>query len=158
MLRALLGRLTDDDLADSIVGDLEEQRRRRGGSGVAGYAWFVLAMVEIVGNISLQKLRETLRRLPNVGRHLTPRREIRQAMRSLTSSPWYAAAVVSVISLSLALAATVFAIVYSSASKCPACCSALRSAGSWPPGRFGMSVPASTKRPFTIRSSGLRRC
>jgi predicted permease len=108
MLRALLSRLTDVDLADSILGDLEEQRR---GRGLRGSAWYAMAMAGIVVTITTGKLREWPRRLARLGRGFNPRREIRHAIRSLRSAPWYAAAVIGVIGLSMALAATVFAII-----------------------------------------------
>ncbi|HEY7475842.1 MAG TPA: ABC transporter permease [Vicinamibacterales bacterium] len=111
MLRALLGRLSDDALAESIVGDLEEQRRHRTGSRLGAFAWYVIAMAGIVSSLSLHKLREAPTQFARFGRGLAPRAEVRQALRSLRSAPWYAAAAVSVIALSLALAATVFAIV-----------------------------------------------
>lgn len=111
MLRALLSRLTDVDLADSILGDLEEQRRGRGsGSGLRGFAWYLVAMLGIVGTIVLHKLRERPARLM-LGRGPGLGREIHRAARSLRAAPWYAAAVIVVIGLSMALAATALAIV-----------------------------------------------
>ena len=111
MLRALLSRLTDVDLADSILGDLEEQRRGRGsGSGLRGFAWYLVAMLGIVGTIVLHKLRERPARL-TLGRGPGLGREIHRAARSLGAAPWYAAAVIVVIGLSMALAATALAIV-----------------------------------------------
>ncbi len=111
MLRALLSRLTDVDLADSILGDLEEQRRGRGsGSGLRGSAWYLVAMIGIVGTIVLHKLRERPARL-TLGRGPGLGREIHRAARSLRAAPWYAAAVIVVIGLSMALAATALAIV-----------------------------------------------
>lgn len=112
MIRALLGRLTDDDLAESIIGDLEEQRHaRRADSPALALSWYVMAMAGIVGSLSLQKLREVPQRLLLFGRGFMPRREVRQGIRSLRGAPWYTAAAVSVIAISMALAATVFAIV-----------------------------------------------
>jgi putative ABC transport system permease protein len=112
MIRALLGRLADDDLADSILGDLEEQRHaRRAGSPALALSWYVVAVAGIVASLSLQHLRGMPGPLLRLGRGFTPRRELRQAARSLKSAPGYAAAAVSVIALSMALAATVFALV-----------------------------------------------
>ena len=110
MLRALLSRLTDVDLADSILGDLEEQRRGRGSGSGPRIRLVLVAMLSIVGTIVLHKLRErparwTLGRGPGLGR------EIHRAARSLRAAPWYAAAVIVVIGLSMALAATALAIV-----------------------------------------------
>ena len=111
MLRALLSRLTDVDLADSILGDLEEQRRgRASGSGLRRSLWYAVAMAGIVGTIALHRLRERPARL-TLGRGPGLGREIRRAARSLRAAPWYAAAVIVVIGLSMALAATALAIV-----------------------------------------------
>jgi putative ABC transport system permease protein len=70
-----------------------------------------MAMAGIVVTITTRKLREWPRHPALFGRGFSPRREVRQAWRSLRSAPWYAAAVIGVIGLSTALAATVFAIV-----------------------------------------------
>ncbi|HEX7778553.1 MAG TPA: ABC transporter permease, partial [Vicinamibacterales bacterium] len=111
MLRTLLGRLTDDDLAESIVGDLEEQRRARaGGFGIRATAWYVTALAALVAVILLHKISKSARWL-TPGRGFNPRREVQQALRSLWSARWFSAAVITVIALSMALAATVWAIV-----------------------------------------------
>jgi predicted permease len=110
LLRALLRWLTDAPLADSIVGDLEEDCRRRS-SRLQAVGWFSWTALGIVIVIAMRTLRDRVRDLATarVGGRRTP--EFRQALRALRSAPWYTMTAVGVIALSMVLATTVFAIV-----------------------------------------------
>jgi putative ABC transport system permease protein len=105
----ILARLTDRTLAESMAGDLEEQRCARG-PGIRATVWYGTALAGLVGSILVHRIRKPARWL-TPGRGLNPRREVQQALRSLWSARWFSAAVVTVIALSMALAATVWAIV-----------------------------------------------
>jgi putative ABC transport system permease protein len=103
LLAAGLERVAGAELAQSILGDLEEERRRRSARSrtrAAFWFWFTLAI--IVGRAWFG------RRRWSPGRW---RREIVPALRSLRRTPWYAVTVTGVMALSMALAASVFAIV-----------------------------------------------
>jgi predicted permease len=107
----ILASLIDWALAESIVGDLEEQRRARAAdSRIRANAWYVKAVAGLAASLMLRRLRESHLDV-FTGRGFSPRVEARQALRSLRRTPWYAAAVVVVIALSVALSATAFAIV-----------------------------------------------
>jgi predicted permease len=105
-LTALLARLTDAPLADSMIGDLEEGRRRR------GRIWFWSASAGIVLFAATSKVRHAMRGslLERLGLR-EPGGQIRQSLRSLARSRWYSATVVGVIALSMALATTTFSMV-----------------------------------------------
>ncbi|MEX2271402.1 MAG: FtsX-like permease family protein [Vicinamibacterales bacterium] len=111
MLR-LLRWLTGDDLADSIAGDLHEERLRRSARGTAaGTAWYWRTALTMLTAVAAARALAGIRRLAsafNAGGH---GRDLRHALRSLRRAPWYAAAVIGVIALSMALATTVFAVV-----------------------------------------------
>lgn len=107
----ILTRLTDRALAESILGDLAEQRRQRVGFAISGWAWYGIALSGIVATFTTRKLREAARSLMRSGDGVNPHREMHQALRSLRRAPLYSAAVVAVIALSMALSATVWAIV-----------------------------------------------
>jgi predicted permease len=109
MLRWLAG----DHLADTIAGDLAEERARRAARDGAARAaaWHWMAMAGIGGHVmvrrALQTLRETAGGLLAGGR----RGSMRQAARSLRRSPWYAFSVIAIVALSMTVATTTFAVV-----------------------------------------------
>jgi predicted permease len=106
--------LTDAPLADSILGDLEEQRRRRAKrSPVLARLWFwhrsvALAMFFAVAAAFKSSPASGTGRA-SFGRGLGT--DLRYALRSLRKAPWYAVTVVGVIALGMTLATTVFAVV-----------------------------------------------
>ena len=105
LLTRLLARLTDRALAESIVGDLEEQRRSR------STAWFVAAAVAVVAQVAWQALRQRPRSL----RSFEPRTvavEARQAFRSLARTPATTAVVVATLALGLGVNTAVFSVVH----------------------------------------------
>ncbi len=111
-LVALLARLTDGALAESIAGDLQQERRRRAAAApVRAAVWFWGASLGIALHVAARRAAGAVHGLaaalwPGGGRG-----EWRQALRSLRRTPWYALTAVGVIALSMALATTVFAIV-----------------------------------------------
>ena len=121
LLAALLAGMTDGALAQSILGDLEEERSRRRRRSRAGAAvWFWLALAAIVSRACIDRLagrragRPAAFRSGGAGAFWRPgqwRREVRPALRSLRRTPWYAVTVTGVIALSMTLATTVFAVV-----------------------------------------------
>lgn len=104
----------DAALADSIAGDLEEQRRCRARrSRVSARLWFwrrSFALAWSLGSISMhQWLRRVFR-----GGVAGPGGlgvDIRYSVRALRRSPVYALTVIGVVALSMTLATTVFAVV-----------------------------------------------
>jgi predicted permease len=104
--------LRDASLADSIAGDLEEERRRRAvASTVRAAIWYWRTALVIAFQITVAGMATALGepgRSPLGGRGFG---EWRQGFRSLRRTPWYSATVTSVIALAMTLASTVFAIV-----------------------------------------------
>jgi predicted permease len=110
---ALLTRVTDAALSDSIAGDLAEQRSRRAVRSRTGAAlWFWAASAGIVLFAATSKVRNAMRGslIARIGLR-EPGGQIRQAVRSLGRARWYSATVIGVIALSMALATATFSIV-----------------------------------------------
>jgi putative ABC transport system permease protein len=108
-LEALLRLATDKSLADSILGDLEEGRRRQ--PGARRWVWYHRQLLAIIIRALADRVEhgfETSSFSPHI---YGSRSDIRYAFRSLGSRPWYAGTVIGVIGLTLALATTVFAVV-----------------------------------------------
>lgn len=112
LLARLLATATDATLADSILGDLEEERGRRARrSRLRAAIWMARTTLAISLSAGLNRLASALRSLkPFRGSHGLGR-NVRHASRSLRAAPWYSATVIGVIALSMALATTVFTIV-----------------------------------------------
>jgi putative ABC transport system permease protein len=108
-----LRRVTDPSLADAILGDLDEERRRRTHQSRLGATlWFWRSSLAIVGYVTLQHVLHLIRTVAITGWGSIPGgRDLRYAARSLRRAPWYAVTAISVIALTMALAATAFAIV-----------------------------------------------
>jgi hypothetical protein len=121
LFAALLAGMTDHAVAQSILGDLEEERGRRRHRSHAGAAvWFWFALAAIASRACIDRLagrraeRPLEFRSAGAGAFWRPgqwRREIRPALRALRRTPWYAVTVTGVIALSMTLATTVFAVV-----------------------------------------------
>ncbi len=113
-MQTLLRWLADAALAESIAGDLEEQRRRRAErSRIGAELWFWRRSMAIAAFFAGTLMRTLLARIfhgsaPNAGGWNS---DIRYSLRSLRQSPWYAATVIGVIALGMTLATTVFAVV-----------------------------------------------
>jgi putative ABC transport system permease protein len=100
----MLRWLTDASLADSIAGDLVEQRRIR------GRLWFWRSSVAVVIYFLSQRARSAMSDLARTFR-LGSGNEWRQSLRSLRRTPWYSLTIIGVIALTMTFATTVFAIV-----------------------------------------------
>jgi len=100
-------------LADSIRGDLSEERARlaRTQSPVRAAAWHARTAFGIAAHVMLLRIADGLREFGRGLRFDRLRGDGRQALRTLRRSPWYAATAIVVVALSFALATTVFALV-----------------------------------------------
>ncbi|HEX5217452.1 MAG TPA: FtsX-like permease family protein [Vicinamibacterales bacterium] len=100
-------------LADSIRGDLAEERARRlqTQSRLSVALWHVRTVVAITLYVVARWLIDTARGASRGLAMSGLRAEGRQAVRALARSPWYAATASVVVALSFALATTVFALV-----------------------------------------------
>jgi predicted permease len=108
----LLRRLIDPSLVDDIRGDLIEERTRRARtSPIAAHVWYGRHAVGILAQVLARAAVDRASALMNVWRALARRRHLRHAVRSLRNAPAYSATIVGVMTLSLALATTVFAVV-----------------------------------------------
>jgi putative ABC transport system permease protein len=104
----LLRKVSTHAAADAAIGDILEELGDRQAAGRAPLLPAVWVNLQILRAIAL----ETLAGLKREGwRSLELRRDVRYAIRSLRRAPWYTASVISVIGFSMALAATVFAVV-----------------------------------------------
>jgi putative ABC transport system permease protein len=109
----LLGWLAGSDLAEEILGDLAEQRHRRAReSRVAAALWFWQALAGVAFFIGVRRGQRALATWARDGFGLRGgASDLRQAGRRLWRTPWYSVTAVGVTALSLALAATAFAVV-----------------------------------------------
>ena len=112
-MKRLLRHLVGPDLAESILGDLEEQARLRWPrSRLRGAAWRAGQVVSIIA----AAIAERARRISPNARHRHrfgrgARVDVRIALRSLRRTPWYAATAAGVLALGISLATTVLAVV-----------------------------------------------
>jgi putative ABC transport system permease protein len=109
-LLALLRRATDAELADSIVGDLEEERRRIR-NPIFASMWYWREAAAVVVRAIGERIADALRDSSGASFITGSPGDLRYAFRSLGANPWYAGTVIGVIALSMALATTVFAVV-----------------------------------------------
>ncbi len=108
----VLKRFIDPGLADDIIGDLLEERERRARtSRPAAAVWYWRQSLAILAYIGLRSCRVSLAGLLQSVRSAGRQHHFRQAFRSVRHTPWYSATITGVMALSLALAATVFAVV-----------------------------------------------
>jgi predicted permease len=108
----LLIRLVGADLAESILGDLEEQRSRRAQRSRAGAAlWWRWALLAILIQAAWTRLREQARSIRGGGLATGGWLEVKSAWRGLRRAPGYGVATTGVLAISLTLAVLVFAVV-----------------------------------------------
>jgi hypothetical protein len=108
----LLIRLVGADLAESILGDLDEQRSRRAQRSRAGAAlWFTFALLAILLQATWTRLREQARSMWRGGIATGGWLEVKSGWRGLRRAPGYAIATIGVLAVSLTLAILVFAVV-----------------------------------------------
>ena len=110
---SLLHRLFDPIVAEAIIGDLEQERRRRAAtSPLRARVWYWHAAFAIAAYVTVRRLVEGLgEAVMNRFGLKRPGGELVHAVRTLRRSPWNSATVIAVISLSMTLATTTFAIV-----------------------------------------------
>ena len=114
LMQRWLRWLTDARLAESIAGDLEEERRRRAVLSPTGARlWFCRRAFAITAYMLGHRARERSSDLLTEGvAHVAAfGGDLRHATRSLRRTPWYGATVIGVVALSVSLATTVFAVV-----------------------------------------------
>ena len=110
----ILARLTDRALAESIVGDLTQERHRRGGaSSVRAFLWFAGAAAAIVAHAAVSRLRASasdlwFRRLGASGLL----GDAKQAFRALRRTPVVSAVIVATLALGVGVNTAVFSVVY----------------------------------------------
>jgi len=109
--RWLVARLVPAEWRESVLGDLEEEQRRRHAQGRrAGSIWFLIAALPIVLALGRSRWRRTERpRLsaPFSGVLL----DIRISMRALRSSPGFTLVAVVVLTLGLGITTAIFSVV-----------------------------------------------
>ena len=107
----LLRLLTSVPLADSILGDLEEERRRHR-SRLGGWIWFWRQAIAIGVYAAARLFARVASDIPKGGDAVRGvSRDALYAARSLRRAPWYVAAVVTVMGVAVTLATTAFAVV-----------------------------------------------
>jgi predicted permease len=112
MMARLLIRLVGADLAESILGDLEEQRARRAQRSRAGAAlWARWALLAILVQAAWMELRGQARSIWGGGIATGGWLEVKSAWRGLRRAPGYGVATTAVLAISLTLAVLVFAVV-----------------------------------------------
>src|SRR6185436_3537086 len=112
-MRRFLAWLTDPALGDSIAGDLAEERARRARhSPIAARVWHWRTALAIGIWLAVRRLGDSLRSIVTAGFGFgkVPG-EFKQGVRALRGTPWYSGTVIAVIALTMALAATTFAVV-----------------------------------------------
>ena len=109
----LLRWLTDGPLAAAIIGDLEEERRRRARtSPLAARLWLCGAWISLLGEIAWRKPGEALENLFAGGVGVRRRTgELRYAVRSLRRAPWYSTTIIGVMALAANPNAVVSAVI-----------------------------------------------
>ena len=112
MLARLLTWLVGPDLAESILGDLDEQRSRRAQRSRAGAAlWLKRALLAILIQATWTRLREHARSIWRGAIAPAGWLEVRSAWRGLRRAPGYAVTTIGVLAVSLTMAVLVFAVV-----------------------------------------------
>ena len=114
LLSFLLRRLTDDALASSALGDLEEGRRRREAQGrMRASMWFHFALFGLVAHVTARVAREQAHDL--VARRLGATGlagELRQALRALRRTPITSLVVIGTFALGVGVNTAIFSVVY----------------------------------------------
>ena len=105
-LTAILARLTDRALADSMIGDLEEGRRRR------GRLWFAGAAVALVAHLAARRGYRALRSAPATLRASGLAAEARQSLRGLARTPVITSVIVLTLALGFGLNTAIFSVVH----------------------------------------------
>jgi putative ABC transport system permease protein len=114
ILAALLTRLTDPALAESITGDLVQERRNRArSSSLRAQIWFLATGIALLCRAGWTKVRDqlidlTVHRFGASG----AAGEVRQTCRALTRTPVASGVIVATIALGIAVNAAVFSVVY----------------------------------------------
>src|SRR5262245_32241355 len=106
-LTAILARLSDPALADSMVGDLEEVRRRR------GRLWFVSAATVLIAQLAGRRVAHGLRATPSLLRASGLAGDVRQSARGLARTPVVTLVIVLTLGLGFGLNTAIFSVVHS---------------------------------------------
>ena len=114
LLSALLAHVTDRTLAESMVGDLSQERHRRARtSPIRARVWFVGSAVAILIRVATAGARHaaadlSLRRLGASG----AAGEARQALRALSRTPVASGVIVATLALGIGVNTAVYSVVY----------------------------------------------
>jgi predicted permease len=111
----LLRWVVNSELADSVAGDLEEERSRRAArSPGLATLWLWRTTLAIVMFFVVRHAAAFARSILQAALRFVggaPARDVRRAIRSLRRTPWYSLTVIGVLAMAMALASTVFAVV-----------------------------------------------
>jgi putative ABC transport system permease protein len=110
-LVAVLSRLTDPALADTMVGDLIEERRRRAVASAGAAAWWFWRTVLTVAAYAVAARGRAALRRPFAGGLAMRRGTFRHAWRGLRTSPGFALTVMLSLGLALGANTAMFTIV-----------------------------------------------
>ena len=107
----MLALVTDATLAESILGDLEEQRRTRARqSAVRAAVWYWRSALAILLYATIRRSLDALVLLVAPAGRPFRAGEVRHSVRRLRRSPWYTTTVIGTVALTTALVTTTFAI------------------------------------------------
>jgi predicted permease len=106
-LTALLARLSDPALADSMIGDLVEARRRR------GRLWFAWTTASLVAHFAVRRIARSIRAAPSTLRGSGLAGDVRQSARALVRTPVTTLVIVLTLGLGFGLNTAIFSIVHS---------------------------------------------
>jgi predicted permease len=109
----LVAALADPALADSILGDLEEQRRHRASrSRARAWAWFWVTAAALLWHLGRARVSDLIGSVGGQLRLTGLAQEARRSMRSLRRTPAVSGLIVLTLALGFGLNTAIFSVVY----------------------------------------------